>query len=113
MTYTAIDEVQVFDVNITIPFNYPLDFYYLMDLSVTMSDDLSTIQNLSPEISRCKFYCMIFIIVVSVDTLRNLTTNFRVGFGAFSDKEALPFTNERQYVAFIRTRGVKLNQLTG
>lgn len=99
MTCTAIDEVQVFNVTITIPFNYPLDFYYLMDLSGTMEDDLETIQDLSPEISQCLLYCTYIIIVVLVDTLRDLTTNFRVGFGAFSDKEALPFTHERQYVA--------------
>ena len=103
MTCTAIDEVQVFNVTITIPVDYPLDFYYLMDLSDSMSDDLETIQNLSPQISRCKFYCTYIIIVVLVATLRNLTTNFRVGFGAYSDKEALPFTHERQYVACVHT----------
>ena len=40
-------------MTISIPVNYPLDFYYLMDLSGSMSDDLATIQELSSDISQC------------------------------------------------------------
>lgn len=82
---TRANDVHLFNVTISIPFNYPLDFYYLMDLSGSMADDLTTIQTLSPDI---------------IKTLENLTTNFRVGFGAFSDKEALPFTFERETEEF-------------
>ena len=39
---------------------------------------------------------MYYSVIVLVDTLRNLTSNFQVAFGAFCDKETLPFTNERQ-----------------
>ena len=52
MTHTAIDEVHVFDITISIPLNYPLDFYYMTDLSLSMQNDLETIQNLSPQISQ-------------------------------------------------------------
>ena len=37
------------------------------------------------------------VVIITVETLGNLTTDFRVGFGAFSDKEALPFSWERKY----------------
>ncbi|XP_065906037.1 integrin beta-3-like [Dysidea avara] len=74
-------EVYSFMVNIHVPLNYPLDFYYLMDFSCSMDNDLETIQGLSTDI---------------IGTLKNLTTDFQIGFGAFSDKEALPFTFERK-----------------
>ena len=48
------DDVRKFNVTISIPENYPLDFYYLMDLSNSMGDDLQTIQDLSPSISQCE-----------------------------------------------------------
>ena len=47
------DDVRKFNVTISIPVNYPLDFYYLMDLSGSMRNDLETIQELSSDISQC------------------------------------------------------------
>ncbi|XP_065896457.1 integrin beta-1-like [Dysidea avara] len=82
---TRPNKVNSFIINIHIPLNYPLDFYYLMDFSCSMANDLETIQGLSTDI---------------IGTLKNLTTDFRVGFGAFSDKEALPFTFERKESPF-------------
>ena len=44
------------------------------------------------------------IVAITVGTLKNLTTDFQIGFGAFSDKEALPFTFERKYIINISVR---------
>ncbi|GLV39425.1 Integrin betanu subunit [Carabus blaptoides fortunei] len=56
--------------------NYPLDLYCLVDSSYSMKDDLETIVTLGNELT---------------NSLSQLTTNYRLGFGAFSDKVAMPF----------------------
>jgi hypothetical protein len=43
---------------------YPIDLYYLMDLSFSMRDDLDTIKNLGQEI---------------LSTLKNVTNKVRIG----------------------------------
>jgi len=96
--YYISDEVHPFIVNIHIPLNYPLDFYYLMDFSCSMANDLETIQMLSEDIGKYVDIDCHHGVIITVETLGNLTTDFRVGFGAFSDKEALPFSWERKYV---------------
>lgn len=55
--------------------NYPLDLYYLMDLTWTMRDDKATLVGMGGTLT--KF-------------LSNLTENFRLGFGSFADKSAMP-----------------------
>ncbi|EZA50855.1 Integrin beta-PS [Ooceraea biroi] len=58
--------------------DYPVDLYYLMDLSASMEpyrNDLSELGSLLAE------------------TMLNLTSNFRIGFGSFVDKVILPMTN--------------------
>lgn len=55
--------------------NNPLDLYVLMDLTWTMKDDRETLVKLGFELAT---------------TLRNLTSNYRLGFGSFADKPEMP-----------------------
>ncbi|XP_062137998.1 integrin beta-nu [Drosophila sulfurigaster albostrigata] len=55
--------------------NNPLDLYVLMDLTWTMRDDKDTLEKLGAELTQ---------------TLHNLTDNYRLGFGSFADKPAMP-----------------------
>jgi len=58
--------------------DYPVDLYYLMDLSKSMEDDkdkLSALGNLLAE------------------TMQNLTSNFKLGFGSFVDKTVMPYVS--------------------
>lgn len=57
--------------------NYPLDLYYLMDMTHSMDDDRQTLRTVAADLAA---------------TLRNLTGgNYRLGFGTFVDKPAMPF----------------------
>uniref|UniRef100_A0A4W4FSK2 Integrin beta n=1 Tax=Electrophorus electricus TaxID=8005 RepID=A0A4W4FSK2_ELEEL len=58
---------------------YPIDLYYLMDLSYSMKDDLERIKNLGQDI---------------LDTLQKVTQTVRIGFGSFVDKEKLPYVSQ-------------------
>lgn len=53
-----------------------MDIYYLMDLSNSMRDDLSNIQNLGTNLAK---------------EMSKLTSNLRIGFGAFVDKPISPY----------------------
>ncbi|TPP60603.1 Integrin beta [Fasciola gigantica] len=56
--------------------DYPVDLYFLTDLSYTMSDDLETVSNMTNDI---------------VLTMRTVTKKLQMGFGAFVDKPVFPF----------------------
>uniref|UniRef100_A0A1L8DLQ6 Integrin beta n=2 Tax=Nyssomyia neivai TaxID=330878 RepID=A0A1L8DLQ6_9DIPT len=56
--------------------NYPLDLYYLMDLTVSMRDDKDTLVNMGGSLAKA---------------LSELTENYRLGFGSFADKPKMPF----------------------
>lgn len=56
--------------------NYPLDLYYLMDVTKTMMDFKNTLLNIGQNLSIA---------------LSKLTRNFRIGFGTFVDKPIAPF----------------------
>ncbi|XP_047669963.1 integrin beta-7 [Tachysurus fulvidraco] len=58
---------------------YPIDLYYLMDLSYSMQDDLDKIKNLGQDI---------------LDNLKKATKTVRIGFGSFVDKEKLPYVSQ-------------------
>lgn len=58
--------------------NYPLDLYYLMDLTYSMRDDKQTLVRMGGSLT---------------ESLSNLTENFRLGFGSFADKPLMPFIN--------------------
>ncbi|RZC33867.1 integrin beta-PS, partial [Asbolus verrucosus] len=58
--------------------NYPIDLYYIMDLSASMEDHKEKLAKLGEELAR---------------TMRNITDNFQLGFGSFVDKVDLPFVS--------------------
>eukprot|EP00731_Ephydatia_muelleri_P004043 Em0002g219a len=58
--------------------NYPLDLYILTDLSYSFNNDLSTLKTLGTNIA---------------NTLNNITTDYRIGFGSFVDKKVSPYVD--------------------
>ncbi|EFA03618.2 integrin beta-PS [Tribolium castaneum] len=58
--------------------NYPVDLYYIMDLSASMEDHRDKLAKLGDKLAR---------------TMMNITNNFRLGFGSFVDKVDLPFVS--------------------
>ncbi|XP_072236930.1 integrin beta-6 [Leuresthes tenuis] len=65
-----------FQVKVQHTEDYPVDVYYLMDLSASMVDDLERIKTLGSTLS---------------EEMANLTSKFRMGFGSFVEKPVLPF----------------------
>ncbi|XP_066432051.1 integrin beta-6 [Eleutherodactylus coqui] len=61
--------------------DYPVDLYYLMDLSASMNDDLITIRKLGSMLS---------------NEMSNLTSNFHLGFGTFVEKPVSPYIRTNQ-----------------
>uniref|UniRef100_A0A5F4WET3 Integrin beta n=1 Tax=Callithrix jacchus TaxID=9483 RepID=A0A5F4WET3_CALJA len=57
---------------------YPIDLYYLMDLSYSMLDDLMNVKKLGGDL---------------LQALNEITESGRIGFGSFVDKTVLPFVN--------------------
>ncbi|KAM4630011.1 integrin beta-6 [Polymixia lowei] len=73
-----------FQVKVQQTEDYPVDIYYLMDLSASMIDDLEMIKDLGSTLSK---------------EMAKLTSKFRLGFGSFVEKPILPFikiTEEEQ-----------------
>uniref|UniRef100_H3CML1 Integrin beta n=1 Tax=Tetraodon nigroviridis TaxID=99883 RepID=H3CML1_TETNG len=60
---------------------YPVDLYYLMDLSNSMKDDLKNVKQLGNGL---------------LTALKTITEHAQIGFGAFVDKTVLPFTNTNE-----------------
>ena len=58
--------------------DYPVDLYYLMDLSQSMEDDKAKLSALGDLLA---------------ETMQNLTSNFRLGFGSFVDKTVMPYVS--------------------
>ena len=58
--------------------DYPVDLYYLMDLSKSMEDDKEKLSASGDLLS---------------DTMQNITSNFRLGFGSFVDKVVMPYVS--------------------
>ena len=56
--------------------DYPVDLYYLMDLSQSMAYDKEKLSALGDLLA---------------ETMQNLTSNFRLGFGSFVDKTVMPY----------------------
>ncbi|XP_043089691.1 integrin beta-3a isoform X2 [Puntigrus tetrazona] len=56
--------------------DYPVDLYYLMDMTNTMKEDLQKLYTLGNDL---------------VSALRGVTSNLRMGFGAFVDKPLSPY----------------------
>ncbi|KAK9739114.1 Integrin beta epidermal growth factor like domain 1 [Popillia japonica] len=58
--------------------DYPVDLYYLMDLSKSMEDDKEKLSKLGSLLA---------------ETMTNITSNFRLGFGSFVDKVVMPYVS--------------------
>ncbi|XP_007907125.1 integrin beta-1 isoform X2 [Callorhinchus milii] len=56
--------------------DYPIDLYYLMDLSFSMKDDLENVKRLGTELK---------------NEMQKITSDFRIGFGSFVDKTVMPY----------------------
>lgn len=69
---------EIFSVNFRRAEGYPVDLYYLMDLSYSMKDDLENIKKLGNDL---------------LIALKNVTKSVKIGFGSFVDKTVLPYVN--------------------
>lgn len=58
--------------------NYPVDLYYLMDLSISMKAYKDILAKLGAKLA---------------STMTNLTSNLSLGFGSFIDKVEVPFVS--------------------
>ena len=58
--------------------DYPVDLYYLMDLSKSMEDDKENLSELG---------------TLLAETMQSITSNFRLGFGSFVDKVVMPYVS--------------------
>ncbi|XP_071803361.1 integrin beta-1-like [Asterias amurensis] len=58
--------------------DYPVDLYYVMDLSGSMKDDLENLKQLANTLA---------------EEMGEITRNFRLGFGSFVEKTLSPFVN--------------------
>ncbi|CAG2107992.1 unnamed protein product, partial [Medioppia subpectinata] len=58
--------------------DYPMDLYYLMDLSCTMKKFKTNLANVGKTLA---------------DTMKRTTKDFKIGFGAFVDKPVMPFSS--------------------
>uniref|UniRef100_A0A8C6WJD7 Integrin beta n=1 Tax=Neogobius melanostomus TaxID=47308 RepID=A0A8C6WJD7_9GOBI len=56
--------------------DYPIDLYYLMDLSYSMKDDLENVKNLGTHLML---------------EMSKITSDFRIGFGSFVEKTVMPY----------------------
>jgi len=58
--------------------DYPVDLYYLMDLSKSMEDDKHKLSELGELLA---------------ERMQSITSNFRLGFGSFVDKVVMPYVS--------------------
>lgn len=78
MSFFIADEAHNLQIKYSQAVDYPVDLYYLMDLSKSMEDDKQHLSKLGDTLS---------------STMRNLTSNFRLGFGSFVDKVLMPYVS--------------------
>lgn len=67
-----------FDATFRAARNFPVDLYFLFDVSATMKESVSELGVLADQMARA---------------IRNISTNYRLGYGIFQDKVILPFTS--------------------
>ncbi|XP_059892674.1 integrin beta-3-like [Gadus macrocephalus] len=70
------DDAKRFRVKVRQVEDYPVDLYYLMDLSFSMNDDLFHLRSLGKQLAVA---------------MNRTTSNLRMGFGAFVDKPLSPY----------------------
>ncbi|XP_014209848.1 integrin beta-PS isoform X2 [Copidosoma floridanum] len=73
-----INEAQKIKIEYAQAEDYPVDLYYLMDLSNSMKDDKQKLSDLGQ---------------LLVESMSNITSNFRLGFGSFVDKVVMPYVS--------------------
>ncbi|KAK8781903.1 hypothetical protein V5799_016756 [Amblyomma americanum] len=69
---------QTFTVRFRQAEDYPVDLYYLMDLTQSMKEHKERVAELADDL---------------VENMLNVTKNFRLGFGSFIDKVVLPYVD--------------------
>ncbi|XP_062844060.1 integrin beta-1-like [Trichomycterus rosablanca] len=69
-------EPQKFSLKFKRAEDYPIDLYYLMDLSNSMQKDLQNVKRLGTDLAR---------------EMQDLTSDLRLGFGSFLEKLVMPF----------------------
>ncbi|KAM9827002.1 integrin beta-1a isoform 2-T2 [Neosynchiropus ocellatus] len=69
-------EPQSFNLKFKRAEDYPIDLYYLMDLSYSMKDDLENVKNLGTSLML---------------EMEKITSDFRIGFGSFVEKTVMPY----------------------
>uniref|UniRef100_A0A673MLC0 Integrin beta n=1 Tax=Sinocyclocheilus rhinocerous TaxID=307959 RepID=A0A673MLC0_9TELE len=69
-------EAQTFHLTFKRAEDYPIDLYYLMDLSYSMKDDLENVKNLGTDLML---------------EMQKITSDFRIGFGSFVEKTVMPY----------------------
>ncbi|CAL9689563.1 unnamed protein product [Knipowitschia caucasica] len=69
-------EPQTFSLKFKRAEDYPIDLYYLMDLSFSMKDDLENVKNLG---------------TLLMKEMQAITSDFRIGFGSFVEKTVMPY----------------------
>lgn len=62
--------------------DYPVDLYYIIDNSYSMSFFKKKLSSLGDKLA---------------STMKNLTKHFKIGFGSFVEKTRLPFVDERPH----------------
>ncbi|XP_072795685.1 integrin beta-4 isoform X5 [Vicugna pacos] len=73
-------EEQHFELQVFEPLESPMDLYILMDFSNSMSDDLDNLKKMGQDLAQ---------------VLRQLTSDYTIGFGKFVDKVSVPQTDMR------------------
>ena len=76
-----------FTVSVKAAKDFPLDLYLLMDLSASFIYDLYVVTNLA---------------IQPPLALRNVSSDFFIGFGTFVDKPSLPYGHSRPLSCYIR-----------
>ncbi|XP_051994730.1 integrin beta-3a isoform X5 [Xyrauchen texanus] len=77
------DDSKNFTVTVKQVADYPVDLYYLMDMTNTMKDDLQKLYALGNDLPRA---------------LRGVTSNLRMGVGAFVDKTQSPSISSEEVI---------------
>lgn len=74
--YLRSGEPQSFELKFKRAEDYPIDLYYLMDLSFSMKDDLENVKSLGTAL---------------MDAMKQITSDFKIGFGSFVEKTVMPY----------------------
>ncbi|XP_057295114.1 integrin beta-1-A-like isoform X2 [Hydractinia symbiolongicarpus] len=70
------DQTQTFKLTVRPAKDFPVQLYYLMDMSRSMDDDLTKLKTLGTKIA---------------EEIKTITANYSLGFGTFVDKTVSPF----------------------